>query len=89
MFNMLKTWAGEVTTGHGVMVLSGTLLGIISGQIPWSGAAPLVTAGVIGLIWPENAALQAAGQTVATDAAGLVTAYNNAGTPPPSPSTRI
>jgi hypothetical protein len=89
MLNSLKTWAGEVTTGHGVMVLSGTLLGILSGQIPWSGAAPLMAAGVIGLIWPENAALQAAGQTVATEAAGLVTAYNNEGTTPPSRSTRI
>jgi hypothetical protein len=88
MLNSLKTWFGEVTTGHGAMVLSGTLLAVLSGGMTWAGAAPLLVAGVIGLIWPENNALQAAGQAVATDVAGLVTAYNNKGATPPSASTR-
>jgi hypothetical protein len=83
--NSLKTWFGEVTTGHGVMILAGTLLSVLSGGMNWTGAAPLLVAGVIGLIWPENAALQAAGQTVATDVAGVVKAYNNKGATPPSP----
>jgi hypothetical protein len=87
MPNSLKTWFGEVTTGHGAMVLSGSLLAVFSGGMTWAGAAPLLVAGVIGLIWPENNALQTAGQTVATDVAGVVTAYNNKGVTPSSPST--
>jgi hypothetical protein len=94
MLNSLKSWFGEVTTGHGVMVLSGTLLSVLSGGMTWAGAAPLLAAGVIGLIWPENTALQTAGQAVATDVVGVVSAYNNTSTtspspsPSPSPSTR-
>lgn len=88
MLNSLKTWFGEVTTGHGVMVLSGTVLSVLSGGMTWAGAAPLLVAGVIGLIWPENAALQAAGQAVATDVVGVVTAYNNNTVTPPSPASR-
>ena len=84
MLNSLKSWLGEVTTGHGVMVLSGTLLSVLSGTMTWATAAPLLTAGVIGLIWPENTALQAAGQAVATDVAGAVAAYNNKGATPSS-----
>ncbi len=89
MLNSLKTWLGEVTTGHGVMIISGTLLSVLSGGMTWAGAAPLLAAGVIGLIWPENAALQAAGQAVATDVTGIVSAYNNKSATPPSPSTRM
>lgn len=85
MLNSLKTWFGEVTTGHGVMILSGTLLSVLSGSMTWAGAAPLLVAGAIGLVWPENTALQAAGQAAATDVVGIVTAYNNQGATPPSP----
>jgi hypothetical protein len=89
MLNSLKTWFGEVTTGHGVMVLSGTLLSVLSGAMSWTGAAPLLVAGVIGVVWPENAAPQAAGQTAATDPAGPATAYNAKDAPPPSASSRM
>jgi hypothetical protein len=89
MFNSLTTWFGEVTTGHGVMVLSGALLSVLSGGLSWAGAAPLLVAGVIGLIWPENAALQTAGEAAATDVTGIVTAYNNKGATPPPPASRV
>jgi hypothetical protein len=92
MLNSLKTWFGEVTTGHGVMVLSGTILSVLSGGMTWAGAAPLLAAGVIGLIWPENTSLQTAGQAVATDLVGVVSAYDNnkSATPAsPSPSARV
>ena len=82
MLNSLKSWLGEVTTGHGVMVLSGTLLSVLAGTMNWSTAAPLLAAGVIGLIWPENTALQAAGQAVATDVAGVVAAYKGSRSSP-------
>jgi hypothetical protein len=82
--NSLKTWAGEVTTGHGVMIVASTLLAALSGSVNWATAAPLLTAGAIGLVWPENTALQNAGETVAADVAGLVTAFENKGVPPAS-----
>jgi hypothetical protein len=86
VLNSLKTWFGEVTTGHGVMVLAGTMLSVLSGGMSWAGAAPLLVAGAIGLVWPENTALQSAGQAVATDVAGVITAYNNKAT---TPSSRV
>jgi hypothetical protein len=68
-------WIGEVTTGHGAMILGPTLLAASSGTMSWSTAVPLLGAGVIGLFWPENAALKSATQTVTTDVETLITAY--------------
>ncbi len=86
MLNSLKAWFGEVTTGHGVMLLAGTILSVLAGGMTWAGAAPLLAAGAIGLIWPENTALQTAGQVVATDVVGAVTAYNSKSATSPSQS---
>lgn len=86
MLNSLRSWLGEVTTGHGMMILSGTLLSVLSGHLTWAGAAPLLTAGVIGLIWPENTTLQTAGQTIATDVEGAIAAYNHKAATPSSQS---
>jgi hypothetical protein len=41
----------------------------------WSTAVPLLSAGVIGLLWPENTALQSAAQTAAADVEALIAAY--------------
>jgi hypothetical protein len=87
VLNSLKTWFGEVTTGHGVMILSGTLLSVLSGGMTWAGAAPLLAAGVIGLIWPENTTLQTAGKADATDLVGVVSAYDRNKALPPRPGS--
>jgi hypothetical protein len=68
----LKHWLGQVTTGHGIMVLIPTLLAALSGTMSWRDAAPLLVAAVIGVIWPENAALKTDVQALATDVADLV-----------------
>jgi len=68
-------WIGEVTTGHGVMILGPTLTAAMSGTMDWQTAMPLLCAGVIGLLWPENTALKTAAQTAATDVEALITAY--------------
>ena len=83
MGSSFKAWLGQVTTGHGFMILTPTLLAALSGQLPWSAAAPLLMAGAIGLAWPENTALQAAGQSLASDVASLVNAYANPGSAKP------
>jgi len=71
----LHDWLGQVTTGHGAMVLGPTLLAVAGGQMDWTSATPLLVAGVIGLLWPENTALKTAGQNATTDIEALVTAY--------------
>jgi hypothetical protein len=71
----LSTWIGEVTTGHGAMIVGPTLLAAASGSMSWSAAVPLLAAGVIGLAWPENTALKSAVQTTATDVEALIAAY--------------
>lgn len=62
-----KTWIGQVTTGHAFMVLAPTLLAVLSGTMSWQLAFPLVVAGAVGLVWPENTALKDAAQTAAAD----------------------
>jgi hypothetical protein len=70
-----RDWIGEVTTGHGAMILGPTLLAACSGTMSWTTAAPLLAAGVVGLLWPENAAMKSAAQTAATDVETLIEAY--------------
>ena len=68
-------WLGEVTTGHGAMIIGPTLLAVSSGTMDWPTAMPFLAAGVVGLLWPENTALKTAAQTAATDVEALITAY--------------
>ena len=67
MNTSLKAWLGQVTTGQGVMVLVPTLCAALTGSLGWEAAAPLLMAGVVGLLWPENTALKAAAQTTMAD----------------------
>ena len=73
----IKSWLGQVTTGHGVMILAPTLLSVLSGTTSWSTAAPLLVAGAVGLAWPENTALQSASRSTAENVANMVSAYQN------------
>ena len=71
----LNAWIGQVTTGHGAMILGPTLLAAISGTITWRTAIPFLAAGIIGLLWPENAPMQVAATNTTTDVEALITAY--------------
>lgn len=75
MNKSLKSWIGQVTTGHGVMVLVPTVLAALTGTMGWNIALPLLAAGVVGLAWPENMAMQASARTVAEDVGRLMAAY--------------
>jgi hypothetical protein len=70
-------WIGEVTTGHGAMILGPTLLAVSSGTMTWPAAVPFLVAGVVGLLWPENTALTSAAQTAAADVEALIGAYRS------------
>ncbi len=72
-----KTWIGQVTTGHGFMVLAPTLLAVLSGTMSWTVAFPLLVASAIGLAWPENAALKDAAQTAAADLEKIYAQYQS------------
>jgi hypothetical protein len=85
LHNSLTAWFGQVTTGHGFMIIGGTLLSVLSGATSWAVAAPLLVAGVIGLIWPENTALRTAAQATVADVEAMLAAYRDAAaTPPPA-----
>lgn len=85
-----NNWIGQVTTGHGFMVLAPTLVAAFSGTMSWHTALPLIVAGIVGLIWPENAGLKTTAQTAATDLMDVyaqyqtdtVTVASNAPVPP-------
>ena len=83
MDDRFKLWLGQVTTGHGVMILAPTLLSVLSGSMDWSTAIPLMVAGVAGLLWPENSALGDAARELAKDIGAALTACRN---PPSGPS---
>ncbi len=70
-----RTWIGQVTTGHGFMVLMPTLLALVSGTITMDAALPLLAGSIIGLLWPENVRLKQAAQTVTTDLESAVRLY--------------
>ena len=88
MNNSLTAWLGQITTGHGFMILGGTLLSVFTGATSWSVAIPLLVAGVVGLLWPENTALSAAARATATDLEALLAAYRDGGAAPGDPSAR-
>lgn len=77
------------------MVLASTVLAVLSGTMTWQTAMPLLAAGVVGLVWPENTALKSAAQTVAADLEAayeryrteVVAAASNAPQPPDPPRT--
>jgi hypothetical protein len=78
----LTAWSGQVTTGHGFMIIAGTLLSVFTGSVTWTTAAPLLVAAVVGLVWPENTALQTAARATVTDVENVVVAYNGETNPP-------
>ena len=82
MSTTLKSWFGQVTTGHGFMILAPTMLSAMSGAISWTNAAPLLVAGAIGLVWPENTALQTASKSATADVASMIAAYTGKMMPP-------
>ncbi len=81
-------WLSQVTTGHGCMVIVSTMVAFLSGTISWPAAVPLLVAGIVGLLWPENKNLQRAALTAATDFETTMAACQGparAGTMPPAP----
>jgi hypothetical protein len=63
----VKAWLRQVTTGHGFMMLAGAGVALLAGTISWQAALPVMIAGLVGLIWPEDAALQTGARQAATD----------------------
>jgi hypothetical protein len=64
----LKTWFGQVTTGHGATAIGSALLGVATGTLSWQTAIPLLAGGIILLLWPENSNLATQVQAIATSA---------------------
>jgi hypothetical protein len=75
--NSNNTWIGQVTTGHGFMVLAPTVLAVLSGTMSWENAIPLLVASAVGLLWPENAQMADAAKTAATDLEKIYAAYRD------------
>jgi hypothetical protein len=71
----LKRWLGQSTTGAGVAVLLAIIASFAVGNLTWDHALPLLAAAIVGLIWPENSALQAAAGNTAASVESLLAAY--------------
>ena len=61
------------------MILVPTFLAALTGTMSWEMALPLLFAGVVGLIWPENAAMKTAARETAQDVEIMVEAYRGTG----------
>lgn len=66
--NPIQSWLGQVTTGLGATVLLPTVLAVLSHQMTWETATPLIVGSVVGLLWPENTGAKSAATQLATDA---------------------
>jgi hypothetical protein len=71
----IREWLGQVTTGHGIMILAPTILAVMFHQMTWQQAVPLLVAGVIGILWPENPQLKTTGQAATSDIIQVVQAF--------------
>ncbi len=71
----IRSWLSQATTGGGIAALLGTASALAAGQLSLHQAIPVLVAGVVGLIWPENSGSKAAAETAATSIETLVTAY--------------
>ena len=69
------------------MILAPTLFAALAGSMNWETAAPLLAAGVVGLVWPENTALKAAAKTTVSDMAAMMTAFRGVNGGKPSTDT--
>jgi hypothetical protein len=72
----LKRWLGQSTTGAGVAVLLATMASLAAGSLSWDHALPLLAAAIVGLIWPENSALQAAAGNTGANIETVIAAYH-------------
>jgi len=85
-----STWLGQVTTGHGFMVLAPTVIAVLSGTMTLAVAFPLLVAGLVGLFWPENQPLRNAATATANDIEATIAAFRGGPrqgmAPPPGPS---
>jgi hypothetical protein len=71
----MRRWLGQSTTGAGVATLLATMGSLAAGSLSWDHAIPLLAAGIVGLIWPENSALQGAAGDTAASIENLIAAY--------------
>jgi hypothetical protein len=63
-----RIWIGQVTTGHGFMILGSTCLAVSAGTMSWAVAFPLLVAAAVGMAWPEGGPFIGNAQAVASDA---------------------
>ena len=90
-----KVWFGQATTGAGIAGILGTLSAVAAGQLTLQHAAPLLVAGVVGLVWPENKAVQQQASTFTQDLIGLVPLiaaaieHGKTTAMPPEPATSV
>ena len=73
----IRSWLGQVTTGGGIAALLGTVSALAAGQLSPQQAIPVLVAGAVGLIWPENTGAQTTAASAAVGAETLVAAYRS------------
>jgi hypothetical protein len=73
----LLTGLRQVTTGHGIAVLIGALVAVLSGTMTWPVFIPTAVGALVLMIWPNNQALQAAAMQIAKDSEIAVAAIQN------------
>jgi hypothetical protein len=71
----MKRWLGQSTTGTGAATLLATISSLAAGSLSLDHALPLLAAGIVGLIWPENCALQKATGNAAASIEDLLAVY--------------
>ncbi|MDE2471021.1 MAG: hypothetical protein KGL35_20330 [Bradyrhizobium sp.] len=71
----IAVWFGQKTTGAGIAAILGALSAVATGSLTWHAAIPVLIAGIVGLVMPENASAASATHTLVADTETLISAY--------------
>ena len=63
----LGAWLRQPTTVAGIAALCGTMVGLLTGQIGASEAAPLLTGAIVSIVLPDNTVAKQEAEVAAKD----------------------
>ncbi len=66
--NAVLAWTRQPTTVAGLSTLCGTLAALLTAQVGWQSALPLLVASLVGIVLPDNAGAKMAIEHLVADA---------------------
>jgi hypothetical protein len=74
---MILLWLQQPTSIAGVSALVGTVSAVLTHQLGWSQAVPLLAGALVSIAIPDNTAVKAAAETLAQDVVSILPQPSN------------